>query len=154
MYVFCFSCASFYCQNVVQWSLVKEFTGIRSNKNQRNEGIYMGKIITEEIQSLVEVELRKGASKSRIATLLGVPYDEAIVIIDEIKASFRPDVGDRIIFSFRDEKMAGTIIKLLNNSAVVEIYWDNSSHKMKDIMESKTIVNFKDIEEFVSSEIE
>lgn len=27
----------------------------------------MGKIITEEIQSLVEVELRKGASKSRIA---------------------------------------------------------------------------------------
>ena len=114
----------------------------------------MGKIITEEIQSLVEVELRKGASKSRIATLLGVPYDEAIVIIDEIKASFRPDVGDRIIFSFRDEKMAGTIIKLLNNSAVVEIYWDKSSDKMKDIMESKTIVNFKDIEEFISSETE
>ena len=50
--------------------------------------------------------------------------------------------------------MAGTIIKLLNNSAVVEIYWDKSSDKMKDIMESKTIVNFKDIEEFVSAEAE
>ncbi len=137
---------------MVQWGVLREFIRIRSNKNQRDEGIYMGKIITEEIQSLVEVELRKGASKSRIATLLGVPYDEAIVIIDEIKASFRPDVGDRIIFSFRDEKMAGTIIKLLNNSAVVEIYWEKSSDKMKDIMESKTIVNFKDIEEFISVE--
>ena len=118
-------------------------------KNERNEGIYVGERITKEIQSLVEVELRKGASKSRIATLLGVPYDEANEIIDEIKASFRPDLGDKIIFLFRDEKMAGTIIKLLNNSAVVEIYWEKSSEKMKDIMESKTIVNFKDIVEFV-----
>ncbi|MGB3161226.1 DUF2187 domain-containing protein [Carnobacterium sp.] len=109
----------------------------------------MGEKITKEIQSLVEVELRKGASKSRIATLLGVPYDEANEIIDEIKASFRPDLGDKIIFLFRDEKMAGTIIKLLNNSAVVEIYWEKSSEKMKDIMESKTIVNFKDIVEFI-----
>jgi hypothetical protein len=120
-------------------------------KNERNEGIYMGDKITKEIQSLVEVELRKGASKSRIATLLGVPYDEANEIIDEIKASFRPDLGDKIIFLFRDEKMAGTIIKLLNNSAVVEIYWEKSSEKMKDIMESKTIVNFKDIVEFIHS---
>ncbi|WP_051912473.1 hypothetical protein [Carnobacterium funditum] len=118
-------------------------------KNERNEGIYVEDKITKEIQSLVEVELRKGASKSRIATLLGVPYDEANEIIDEIKASFRPDLGDKIIFLFRDEKMAGTIVKLLNNSAVVEIYWEKSSEKMKDIMESKTIVNFKDIVEFI-----
>lgn len=109
----------------------------------------MGNSITKEIQSLVEVELRKGASKSRIATLLGVPYDEAIEIIDRIKASFRPELGDKIIFSFRDEKMAGTIVKLLSNSAVVEIFWEKSSDKMKDIMETKTIVNFKDIEEFI-----
>lgn len=46
---------------MVQWGVLREFIRIRSNKNQRDEGIYMGKIITEEIQSLVEVELRKGA---------------------------------------------------------------------------------------------
>ncbi|SFH85680.1 DUF2187 family protein [Pisciglobus halotolerans] len=105
--------------------------------------------ITKEVQSLVEVELRKGASNSRIATLLGVPYSEAVEMIDEIKDSFKPDVGDKIIFSFRDEKMTGVITKLLKNSAVVEISWNDSSKKMKDLMEEKTIVNFKDIEEFV-----
>lgn len=106
-------------------------------------------VITKEIQSLVETELRKGASNSRIATLLGVPYNEAVEMIDEIKLSFRPDVGDKIIFTFRDERMAGVIIKLLKNSAVVDITWDHSSEKMKDLMEDRTIVNFKDIEETV-----
>lgn len=109
----------------------------------------MGNTITKEIQSLVEVELRKGASNSRIATLLGVPYNEAVEMIEEIKLSFMPDVGDKIIFTFRDEKMAGVIIKLLKNSAVVDISWDLSSEKMKDLMEDRTIVNFKDIEQTV-----
>lgn len=109
----------------------------------------MGNKITKEIQSLVEVELRKGASNSRIATLLGVPYNEAVEMIEEIKLSFKPDVGDKIIFTFRDEKMAGVIIKLLKNSAVVDIAWDLSSEKMKDLMEDRTIVNFKDIEQTV-----
>ncbi|MCI3029899.1 MAG: DUF2187 family protein [Desemzia incerta] len=109
----------------------------------------MGNKITKEIQSLVEVELRKGASNSRIATLLGVPYNEAVEMIEEIKLSFKPDVGDKIIFTFRDEKMAGVIIKLLKNSAVVDISWDLSSEKMKDLMEDRTIVNFKDIEQTV-----
>ena len=57
--------------------------------------------------------------------------------------------GKTVAVIERDEKMAGTIVKLLNNSAVVEIYWEKSSEKMKDIMETKTIVNFKDIVEFV-----
>lgn len=109
----------------------------------------MENVITPEIQSLVEVELRKGASNSRIATLLGVPYSEAVEMIEAIKESFKPDVGDKIIFSFRDEKMAGVIVKLLKNSAVVEISWDKSSERMRDLMEEKTIVNFKDIEEYV-----
>ncbi|MER2110206.1 MAG: DUF2187 family protein [Desemzia incerta] len=109
----------------------------------------MGNKVTKEIQSLVEVELRKGASNSRIATLLGVPYNEAVEMIEEIKLSFKPDVGDKIIFTFRDEKMAGVIIKLLKNSAVVDISWDLSSEKMKDLMEDRTIVNFKDIEQTV-----
>ncbi|MBM6613949.1 DUF2187 family protein [Desemzia sp. RIT804] len=109
----------------------------------------MGNKITKEIQSLVEVELRKGASNSRIATLLGVPYNEAVEMIEEIKLSFKPDVGDKIIFTFRDEKMAGVITKLLKNSAVVDISWDLSSDKMKDLMEDRTIVNFKDIEQTV-----
>lgn len=109
----------------------------------------MGNKITKEIQSLVEVELRKGASNSRIATLLGVPYNEAVEMIEEIKLSFKPDVGDKIIFTFRDEKMAGVITKLLKNSAVVDISWELSSEKMKDLMEDRTIVNFKDIEQTV-----
>lgn len=45
--------------------------------------------------------------------------------------------------------MAGVIIKLLKNSAVVDISWDLSSEKMKDLMEDRTIVNFKDIEQTV-----
>lgn len=112
----------------------------------------MGNKITNEIQSVVETELRKGASKSRIATLLGVPYEEANAIIDAVKESFRPDLGDEIKFTFRDEKMAGVIKKLLTNSAVVEIFWEQSSPTIKDICETKTIVNFKDIIEVTNAE--
>ena len=45
--------------------------------------------------------------------------------------------------------MAGIITKLLTNSAVVEIYWDESDPQMQDICEDRTIVNFKDIIDFV-----
>jgi len=109
----------------------------------------MEKEITKEVQSLVETELRKGASNSRIANLLGLPYEEAVKLIEDIKESFRPDVGDEINFTFRGEKMSGTIEKLLNNSAVVHVNWNESSRKMLDLVEEKTIVNFKDIDEFI-----
>lgn len=105
--------------------------------------------VTKEIKSTVETELRKGTSKSRIAHLLGVSYDEAIQIIDKIKASIRPDVGVRIRFTFREQKMVGEINKLLTNSAVVKINWEQSNETMRDICEEKTIVNFKDIVEFI-----
>jgi uncharacterized protein YkvS len=108
------------------------------------------KEITEEVQELVETELRKGASNSRIANLLDLPYKEAVDIIDTIKENLRPDVGDEIIFTFRDEPMEGTIEKLLTNSAIVKINWDNSTERMHDLMEEKTVVNFKDIEGFKS----
>ncbi|WP_027109112.1 DUF2187 family protein [Lacticigenium naphthae] len=111
----------------------------------------MANMITPEIQSLVETELRKGASNSRIANLLGLPYNEAVEMIEEIKESFRPEVGDEILFSFRGEKMRGVIEKLLTNSAVVLIKWNESSEKMHDLVEEKTIVNFKDIEEYVTN---
>lgn len=109
----------------------------------------MAKEITQEVQQLVETELRKGASNSRIANLLELPYEDAVKLIDDIKESFRPDVGDKITFTFRGEKMSGTIEKLLTNSAVVQVNWDRSSKKMLDLVEEKTIVNFKDIEEFI-----
>lgn len=108
------------------------------------------KEITEEVQELVETELRKGASNSRIANLLDLPYKEAVEIIDTIKENLRPDVGDEIIFTFREEPMEGTIEKLLTNSAIVKINWDHSTERMHDLMEEKTVVNFKDIEGFKS----
>ncbi len=104
--------------------------------------------ITAEVQQLVETELRKGASNSRIANLLNLPYKEAVEIIETIKENLRPDVGDEIIFSFRDEPMEGTIEKLLTNSAIVRINWKNSTARMHDLVEEKTVVNFKDIEGF------
>lgn len=106
--------------------------------------------ISDEVQKLVETELRKGASNSRIANLLDLPYKEAVEIIDTIKENLRPDVGDEIVFSFRDEAMEGTIEKLLTNSAIVKINWDYSAERMHDLMEEKTVVNFKDIEGFKS----
>lgn len=106
--------------------------------------------ISDDVQVLVETELRKGASNSRITNLLELPYKEAVEIINTIKENLRPDVGDEIIFSFREEPMEGVIEKLLNNSAIVRINWSNSSKEMFDLMEEKTVVNFKDIEGFKS----
>lgn len=105
--------------------------------------------ITPEIQELVETELRKGASNSRIANLLDLPYKEAVEIIDTIKEKIRPEVGEDIAFKFRGEHMEGTIEKLLTNSAIVVIDWDNSPKHLYDLMEEKTVVNFKDIDAFL-----
>lgn len=109
----------------------------------------MKKNISKETQTMVEHELRKGTSNSRIANLLGVSYEEALEVVGSVKDAIRPDIGDEVRFTFRDHQMVGVIRKLLTNSAVVEIYWDLSSNTMKDICEDKTIVNFKDIDEFV-----
>lgn len=112
--------------------------------------LYMAKTkVTPEQQQLIEKELRRGTNKSRISTLLEVDYDEGIEMIEFVKDDIRPEVGDRIVFKFRDADMAGTIIKLLTNSAVIEIYWELSDPTMKDIIEDRTIVNFKDIIDFV-----
>ncbi len=108
--------------------------------------------VTKQIKANVETELRKGTSKSRIAHILGVPYEEAITIIGQIKESIRPDVGDCIRFTFREKNMIGKIEKLLTNSAVVMIDWERSNDVMKDICEDRTIVNFKDIVEFMTNE--
>lgn len=105
--------------------------------------------ITEKTQKLVETELRKGASNSRIANLLDLPYKEAVEIIDTIKEKIRPEVGEDIAFTFRGEHMEGTIEKLLTNSAIVRIDWDNSPKHLYDLMEEKTVVNFKDIDAFL-----
>lgn len=107
--------------------------------------------ITPEIQELVETELRKGASNSRIANLLDLPYKEAVEIIDTIKEKIRPKVGEDIAFKFRGEHMEGTIEKLLTNSAIVVIDWDNSPKHLYDLMEEKTVVNFKDIDAFLKN---
>lgn len=105
--------------------------------------------VTDEMQELVGTELRCGTSKSRIASLLDLPYDEAVEVINTVKESVRPDIGDEIRFTFRERNMVGRIEKLLTNSAVVKIYWDYSDEEMREICESKTIVNFKDIDEYV-----
>lgn len=107
--------------------------------------------ITPKIQELVETELRKGASNSRIANLLDLPYKEAVVIIDAIKELIRPEVGQNIAFTFREEHMEGTIEKLLVNSAIVKVDWDNSPKHLYDLMEERTVVNFKDIKAFLKT---
>lgn len=107
--------------------------------------------ITPEIQELVETELRKGASNSRIANLLDLPYKKAVVIIDAIKELIRPEIGENIAFTFREEHMEGTIEKLLTNSAIVKIDWDNSPNHLYDLMEERTVVNFKDIKAFLKT---
>ena len=113
------------------------------------EAIEMALKVTKKVQGIVETELRKGTSKSRIAHILGISYDEVLVVIKRVKDSIRPDVGDRIHFTFRDQQMYGVIYKLLSNSAVVIIDWNSSTTVMKDICEDRTIVNFKDIIEFL-----
>ncbi len=114
----------------------------------------MAKRVTKDVKSTVETELRKGTSKSRIAHLLGVSYDEGVRIILQIKESIRPEVGNRIRFTFREQEMIGIIYKLLVNSAIVVIDWNESNTCMKDICESRTVVNFKDIVEFLPLEEE
>ena len=113
------------------------------------EAIEMALKVTKKVQGIVETELRKGTSKSRIAHILGISYEEVIVVIKRLKDSIRPDVGDRIHFTFREQQMYGVIYKLLSNSAVVIINWESSTTVMKDICEDRTIVNFKDIIEFL-----
>lgn len=105
--------------------------------------------LTPKTQTLVENELRRGTSKSRIATLLDVPYDEAVTIIQRVRESVRPEIGDEVKFQFRSYTIVGRIEKLLNNSAVVWIYWNYSDPAMSDVLDERTVVNFKDIEEFV-----
>ncbi|MDO4669945.1 MAG: DUF2187 domain-containing protein [Aerococcus sp.] len=105
--------------------------------------------LTAKTQALVESELRRGTSKSRIATLLDVPYDEAVTVIKRVKESVRPDIGDEVRFQFRRYTIVGRIEKLLNNSAVVWIYWNYSDRAMSDVLDERTVVNFKDIQEFV-----
>ena len=106
--------------------------------------------VTASERKIIERELRRGTSKSRIAAILDVDYDKGLVKIESVKDKIRPEVGNQIEFKFRDSKMTGIIIKLLTNSAVVEIYWSKSDITMRDICEDRTIVNFKDIESFVS----
>ena len=113
------------------------------------EAIEMALKVTKKVQGIVETELRKGTSKSRIAHILGISYEEDLVVIKRVKDSIRPDVGDRIHFTFREQQMYGVIYKLLSNSAVVIIDWESSTTVMKDICEDRTIVNFKDIIEFI-----
>ena len=106
--------------------------------------------LSKDQRALIEKELRRGTSKSRIATLLNVDYDEGLEMIEKVKASIRPYIGDKITFTFRGMDMTGIIVKLLTNSAVVEIYWDKSDKTLHDIIEERTIVNFKDIIDFVT----
>ena len=113
------------------------------------EAIEMVLKVTKKVQGIVETELRKGTTKSRIAHILGISYEEVLVVIKRVKDSIRPDVGDRIHFTFREQQMYGVIYKLLSNSAVVIIDWESSTTVMKDICEDRTIVNFKDIIEFL-----
>ena len=113
------------------------------------EAIEMALKLTKKVQGIVETELRKGTSKSRMAHILGISYEEVLVVIKRVKDSIRPDVGDRIHFTFREQQMYGVIYKLLSNSAVVIIDWESSTTVMKDICEDRTIVNFKDIIEFL-----
>lgn len=101
------------------------------------------------IRQTIEKELRRGTSKSRIAAILKVEFEEAQTLIEQVKLSLRPQIGDRIRFVFRDYYLTGAIIKLLNNSAVVLIDWDVSDQTMRTICNAKTVVNFKDIKEFV-----
>lgn len=105
--------------------------------------------MTEKKRQLIEKELRRGTSKSRIASLLDASYDEGLEMIEAVKESIRPEVGNQITFSFRGTSMTGIITKLLTNSAVVEIYWEKSDPAMKEVCEDRTIVNFKDIISFV-----
>ncbi len=105
--------------------------------------------VDAETQKLVKTELRKGSSNSRIAKLLEQPYEEAVKVIDFIKEDIRPDEGEIVKFTFRNEPIVGKIEKLLDNSAVILIDWGRSAKEMQELLEERTVVNFKDIEEFL-----
>lgn len=83
--------------------------------------------------------------------MLELPYEEAVEIIETIKEEVRPDVGEEIAFTFRGEHMEGTIEKLLVNSAIVRIDWNSSPKHLYDLMEEKTVVNFKDIDAYLKT---
>lgn len=121
---------------------------VTSQSKERRIRVTVNNVTSDE-RELIEKELRRGTSKSRIATLLNVEYDEGLEMIKEVQKNIRPEVGNQITFKFRDSDMTGIIIKLLRNSAVVEIYWAKSDLTMRDICEDRTIVNFKDIVDFV-----
>lgn len=104
--------------------------------------------VSTKMQKTVETELRKGSSNSRIAKLLDKPYEEAVKIIDYVKEDVTPELGQIIGFTFRNEPIVGRIERLLENSAVLLIDWSRSSNEMLDLLEERTIVNFKDIEEY------
>ena len=108
--------------------------------------------VTKKVQAIVETELRKGTTKSRIAHILGISYEEVLIVIKKLNDSISTDVRDSIHFTFREQQMYGVIHKLLSNSAVVVIDWRASTTVMKDICEDRTIVNFKDIIEFLPND--
>ncbi len=131
------------------YTLISNIADVLDLEGPWEEAIEMVLKVTKKVQGIVETELRKGTTKSRIAHILGISYEEVLVVIKRVKDSIRPDVGDRIHFTFRDQQMYGVIYKLLSNSAVVIIDWNSSTTVMKDICEDRTIVNFKDIIEFI-----
>ena len=131
------------------YTLISNIADVLDLEGPWEEAIEMALKVTKKVQGIVETELRKGTTKSRIAHILGISYEEVLVVIKRVKDSIRPDVGDRIHFTFRDQQMYGVIYKLLSNSAVVIIDWHSSTTVMKDICEDRTIVNFKDIIEFI-----
>lgn len=108
----------------------------------------MGIKLTKQTRSIIERELRRGTSKSRIAAILKVEFETAQDLIESVKRSIRPEINDIITFEFRANLLTGTIIKLLTNSAIVKIDWDLSDQTMKEICADKTVVNFKDIIDF------
>lgn len=114
----------------------------------------MAAMLNKQHRKIIEKELRRGTSKSRIAAILDVEFEEAHEWVEKVKKSIRPAVNDVITFEFRDNFMTGTIIKLLTNSAVVKIDWQHSEQTMRGICEEKTIVNFKDIIECIHSTTE
>ena len=131
------------------YTLISNIADVLDLEGPWEEAIEMVLKVTKKVQGIVETELRKGTTKSRIAHILGISYEEVLVVIKRVRDSIRPDVGDRIHFTFRDQQMYGVIYKLLSNSAVVIIDWNSSTTVMKDICEDRTIVNFKDIIEFI-----
>ena len=100
--------------------------------------------VTKSERELIERELRRGTTKSRIASLLHVNFETGCQMIQRVREQIRPEIGDQIRFTFRQVHMRGTIRKLLTNSAVVDIDWLRSDPTMKDICTSRTIVNFKE----------